>query len=67
MWLAIQTRPDNLNAERVVASYSHAPMIVHWKAALHVLVFVRFPSTYDITFQRGAECGVHLEDRFGLR
>ena len=67
MWLAIQTRPDNLNAVQVVASYSHAPMIAHWKAPLHVLVFVRFPSTYDVTFQRGAECGVHLEDRFELR
>ena len=52
MWLANHTRPDILNAVRTVARYSHAPKLVHWKAALHVLMYVRFTSGYGITFQR---------------
>ena len=55
-----QTRPDNLNAVRAVARYSHAAL-VHWKAALHVLMYVRFTSSYGITFQRGTASGVGLE------
>ena len=62
MWLANQTRPDILNAVRAVASrYSHAPKLVHWKAALHILVYVRFTSTYGITFQRGTASEVGLK------
>ena len=61
MWLANQTRPNTLSAVRVVARYSHAPKFGHWKAALHVLMFVRFTSIYGIIFQRGTEGGVNLE------
>ena len=45
VWLANQTRPDTLNAVRAVARYSHAPKFVHWKAALHILMYVRFTSS----------------------
>ena len=58
IWLANQTRSDILNAVRAVARYSHAPKLVHWKAALHVLMYVRFTSSYGITFQRGTANGV---------
>ena len=61
MWLANQTRPDILNAVRTVARYSHAPKFVHWQAALHVLMYVRFTSCYGITFQRGTARGVGFE------
>ena len=61
MWLTNQTRPDILNAVRAVARYSHAPRFVHWKAALHVFKYVRFTSSYGITFQRGTASGVGLE------
>ena len=53
MWLANQTRPDFLNAVRTVARCSHAPKLVHWQAALHVLMYVRLTGGYGITFQRG--------------
>ena len=61
MWLANQTRPDILNAVRAVARYTHAPKLVHWKAALHILMYVRFTSSYGITFQRGTEGGLALQ------
>ena len=61
MWLANQTRPDILNAVRTVTSYSHAPKLVHWQAALHVLMYVRFTSGYGITFQRGTARGAGFE------
>ncbi|CAB1120305.1 unnamed protein product [Ectocarpus sp. CCAP 1310/34] len=61
MWLANQTRPDILNAVRAVARYSHAPKRLHWEAALHVLMYVRFTSGYGITFQRGTVGGDHME------
>ena len=61
MWLEHQTRPDILNAVRAVARYSHAPKLVHWKAALYVLMYVRFTSSYGITFQRGTASGVGVE------
>ena len=61
MWVANQTRPDILNAVRTMARYSHAPKVVHWQAALHVLMYVRFTSGYSITFQRGTARGVGFE------
>ena len=61
MRLTNQTRPDILNAVRTVARYSHAPKLVHWQAALHVLMYVRFTSGYGITFQRGTARGVGFE------
>ncbi|CAM9834276.1 unnamed protein product [Sphacelaria rigidula] len=50
MWLTTQTRPDILNAVRTVARCTHTPERVHWKAALHVFMYVRFTSIYGITF-----------------
>ncbi|CAB1110059.1 unnamed protein product [Ectocarpus sp. CCAP 1310/34] len=61
MWLANQTRPDILTAVRAVARYSYAPKSVHWKAALHILMYIRFTSAFGITFQRGTVGGVSLE------
>ena len=50
MWLANQTRPDILNAVRAVVRYSHSPKFVHWKAALHILQYIRLTSGHGITF-----------------
>ena len=61
MWLANQTRPDILNAVRPVARYSHSPKLVHWKAALHILQYIRLTSGHSITAQRGMGSGVDLE------
>ena len=61
MWLANQTCLDILNTARAVVRYSDVPKFVYWKAALHVLMDVRFTSSYCITFQRGTECGVNME------
>ncbi|CAM9450595.1 unnamed protein product [Pylaiella littoralis] len=61
MWLANQTRPGILNAVRAVARYTHAPKLVHWNAALHVLMYIRFTSSFGITFQRGTTGGVGFE------
>ena len=61
MWLANQTRPDILNVVRAVARYSHSPKAVHWKAALHILQYIRLTSGHGITFQRGMGSGVDLE------
>ena len=61
MWLANQTRPDILNAVRAVARYSHPPKLVHWKAALHILQYIRLTSGRGTTFQRGMGSGVDLE------
>ena len=61
MWPANQTRLDILNAVRPVARYSHAPKLVHWKAAVHILMYIRFTSSYGITFQRGTASGVGLK------
>ena len=61
MWLANQTRPDILNVVRAVARYSHSPKLVHWKAALHILHYIRLTSGHCITFQRGMVSGVDLE------
>ena len=61
MWLANQTRPDILNAVRAVARYSHSPKLVYWKAALHILQYIRLTSGHGITFQRVMSSGVDLE------
>lgn len=61
MWLANQTRPDILNAVRAVARYSAAPKLLHWQAALHIVMYIKSTSTYGITFQRGLSDGVQLE------
>ena len=61
MWLANQTCPDILNAVRAVARYSYSPELVHWKAALHNLQYIRLTRGHGITFQRGMGSGVDLE------
>ncbi|CAB1108324.1 unnamed protein product [Ectocarpus sp. CCAP 1310/34] len=61
VWLASQTRPNILNAMRAVARYAHAPKMLHWHAALHVLMYVRSTASYGITFSRGTAGGVELE------
>ena len=61
MWLANQTRPDMLSAVRAVARYSHSSKLVHWKATLHILQYIRLTSGHGITFQRGMGSGVDLE------
>ena len=61
MWLANQTRPDILNAVRAVSRYSQAPKLVHWKAALHILMYVKGTSGYGITFQRDSQGPARLE------
>ena len=52
MRLANQTHPDILNAVRAVATYSRSPKYVHWKAALHILQYIRLTSGHGITCQR---------------
>ena len=55
MWLANQTRPDILNAVRSLARYCNAPTLRHWKAALHVLMYVRGTLDFGITFEHGGD------------
>ena len=62
MWLANQTRPDILNSVRAVARYSHAPKRLHWQAAMHVLMCIRFTSSFGTTFQRGMVGGDRMEN-----
>ena len=61
MWLANQTRPDIINVVRAVVRYSHAPKRLHWQAGMHVLMYVRFSSSFGITFQRGMVGGDRME------
>lgn len=61
MWLANQTRPDILNAVRAVARYSQSPKLVHWRAAIHILMYVRGTVALGITFQRDTVGGLYLE------
>ena len=61
MWLAIQTRPGILNAVRTVTRYSHTPKRLHWQATMHVLMYVRFTSSFGITFQREMVGGDRME------
>ena len=61
MWIAKQTRPDIINAVRAVARYSAAPNLLHWQAALHIVMCIKSTSTYGNTFQRCLRCGDKLE------
>ncbi|CAB1107675.1 unnamed protein product [Ectocarpus sp. CCAP 1310/34] len=60
MWLATQTRPDIANAVRAVARYCASPKMVHWKAALGILGYVRRTSWMGITFERGVVTGTGM-------
>ncbi|CAB1115707.1 unnamed protein product [Ectocarpus sp. CCAP 1310/34] len=61
MWLATQTRPDIANAVRAVARYCASPKMVHWKAALGILGYVRRTSWMGITFERGVVTGMSMQ------
>ena len=60
MWLSTQTRPDISNAARAVARYSFAPTLVHWRAALGILGYVRRTRSFGSTFRRGTTGGLNL-------
>ncbi|CAB1103333.1 unnamed protein product [Ectocarpus sp. CCAP 1310/34] len=60
MWLATQTRPDIANAVRA-ARYCASPKMVHWKAALGILGYVRRTSWMGITFERGVVTGMSMQ------
>ena len=61
MWLSTQTRPGISNAVRAVARYCAAPKLVHWRAALGILGYVRWTSSFGVTFQRGTAGGLILQ------
>ncbi|CAB1112594.1 unnamed protein product [Ectocarpus sp. CCAP 1310/34] len=59
--LATQTRPDIANAVRKVARYCASPKMVHWKAALGILGYVRRTSWMGITCERGVVTGMSMQ------
>ena len=61
MWLSTQTRPDISNTVRAVDRYCAAPKLVHWRAALSILGYVRRTSSFGVTFQRGTAGGLSLK------
>ncbi|CAB1106091.1 unnamed protein product [Ectocarpus sp. CCAP 1310/34] len=61
MWLATQTRPDIADAARAVARYCPSPKMVHWKAALGILGYVRRTSWMGITFEGGVVTGMSMQ------
>ena len=50
MWLSTQTRPDISNIVRAMARYCAAPTYVQWKAALGILGYVRWTSSFGSAF-----------------
>ena len=61
MGLANQTRPDICNAVKAIARYSAASKLLHWLAAVHIVLYIRSRSIYGITFLRSLGNGVKLE------
>ncbi|CAB1109269.1 unnamed protein product [Ectocarpus sp. CCAP 1310/34] len=61
MWLATQTRPDIANAVRAEVRYCASRKMVHWKAALGILEYVRRTSWMGITFERGVVTGMSMQ------
>ena len=61
MWLLTQTWPDISNPVRPVARYCAAPKFVHWRAALDILGYVRWTSSFGINSQRGIVGGLSLQ------
>ena len=53
LWIALLTRTDIANAMRAVARYCRAPQMVHWKAALFILGYAEWTSSFGNIFQRG--------------
>ena len=49
------------NAVGAVARYCASPKLVHWRAALGILGYVRRTSSFGITFQRGTSAGLNLQ------
>ena len=60
LWIALLSRPDIVNAVRVVARYCSAPKMNHWKAALGILGYAVRTSSFENTFQRRTVEGFHL-------
>ena len=60
MWLSTQTRPGISNAVGAVARDCAALKLIHWKAALGVLGYVRRTSSFGITLQRGKVGGLSM-------
>lgn len=61
IWSANHPCLGILNAVRAMAKYIHAKFVL-WRAALHVLMYGRFTSSYyGITFWRGTPGGLGLE------
>ena len=61
MWMVNQTRSNILDKVQAVARFFAAPKLLHWQAALHIVVYIKSTSTYGITFQRGLGNGAQLE------
>ena len=56
MWLVNQTRPYILIEVRAVARYSAAPTFLQWKAALHILMYIKSMSEHvRYYFTEGSE------------
>ena len=61
MWLSTQSRPDISNAVRAVTRYCASPRLVHWRAALGILGYVKRTNSFGITFQKGTSAGLNLQ------
>ena len=58
---ANQTSPGILEAGRAVTRCSAAPKLLHWQAALHIVIYFKSTRTYGFTSQRDLGNGVQLE------
>ena len=60
MYLAVGTRPDIAFSVSILSRFVSAPSLIHWKAALHVLRYLRGTRSYSIGFvkRKAAENGV---------
>ena len=61
MWLAISTHSDISNVVPSAARYCSAPKVIHWKAALGILEYIKGISGFGIVSQRGTSVGISLE------
>lgn len=59
--LANPTRPDIPDAVWPVARFYFVPTSVHWKAALHVSMYITFTNAYGIPSQQGKTGVVHFK------
>ena len=61
MWQSTSTRPDISNTVRAVARYCTTPRIIHWKAVLGILEYIKETSEYGITYQRETSASISSE------